>query len=54
MFKKVGDGECTLFWHDRWIGGVSFRVCFNRLFDLAENKSFSVGNMFSLVWEEGG
>jgi len=51
--KKVGDGADTLFWHDRWISGVPFRVRFRCLFDLADNKSIAVGNMFSLGWEDG-
>ena len=35
---RVGDGEATLFWHDRWCGDVAFRERFSRLFDLAVNK----------------
>jgi hypothetical protein len=50
----VGSGVNTLFWYDRWIGGVPLCACFRRLFDLAENKSISVEKMFSLGWEDGG
>jgi len=30
--RKVGDGEDTYFWHDRYLGGVPFCVWFRRLF----------------------
>jgi hypothetical protein len=33
--RMVGDGADTLFWHDPWLGGVSFRVRFSRHFELA-------------------
>lgn len=31
----VGDGESTLFWSDVWVGEVSLRVKFPRLFDFS-------------------
>ncbi|XP_039683864.1 uncharacterized protein [Medicago truncatula] len=37
--RRVGDGESTLFWHDRWCGEVPFRERFGRLYGLALNKS---------------
>ena len=33
---------------DRWIGGTPLSVRFRRLFDLAENKSITVANLFSM------
>ncbi|KAK2457253.1 hypothetical protein QL285_004548 [Trifolium repens] len=52
--KKVGDGSDTYFWFDPWLGGVPLCERFGRLFDLAENKSSTVAEMFSLGWEVGG
>ena len=54
MLRKVGDGGNTLFWSHRWCGGSPFSVRFRRLFDLAENKTISVAEMFSLGVEQGG
>jgi hypothetical protein len=51
--RKVGDGVDT-FWYDRWLGVVPLSVCYHRLFDLAENKSITVANLFSLGLEHGG
>jgi hypothetical protein len=36
------------------LGGVPLCERFGRLFDLAKNKSSTVAEMFSLVWEAGG
>jgi hypothetical protein len=52
--RKVGDGSDTLFWTDPWLGGVPLCERFRRLFDLAENKSCTVAEMFSAGWEVGG
>ena len=41
VVQRVGDGESTLFWHDRWCGAVALRDRFSRLFDLALNKSIT-------------
>jgi len=51
--RKVGDGVDTLFWYDRWLGAVPLCVHFRRLFDLAENKSITVANLFSLGLKRG-
>jgi len=53
VVRKVGNGADTYFWYDRWLDGVPFCVQFNRLCELAENKSSSVASMFSLGLEEG-
>jgi len=37
-----------------WLGGTPLCVQFMRLFDLVENKSSTVADMFSLRWGEGG
>jgi len=52
--RRVGDGADTLFKHDRLIGGVPLCVCFRRLFNLAENKSITVADFFSLGLQQGG
>jgi len=51
---RVGDGAETLFWSHRWIGGIPLSVWFRRMFDLAENKTITVANLFSLgLGQEG-
>lgn len=50
----VGNGKLTLFWSDVWVGGVSFRDRFNRLFDLSVFKGVSVFDMCQLGWGEEG
>ncbi|CAJ2644200.1 unnamed protein product [Trifolium pratense] len=52
--RQVGDGSDTFFWTDPWVDGISMRERFGRLFDLAENKSASVAEMFMRGWEAGG
>ncbi|XP_039686992.1 uncharacterized protein [Medicago truncatula] len=54
VVRRVGDGEGTLFWHDRWCGDVPFPIRFSRLFGLALNKSITVKDMFSLGWGTTG
>ncbi|AES74854.1 hypothetical protein MTR_6g013950 [Medicago truncatula] len=54
VLRKVGDGADTLFWLNRWLGDAPFSEWFSRLFALAENKTISVANMFSLGLEQGG
>jgi len=52
--RRVGNGRTTLFWSDVWCGRVSFRVRFNRLFELSVFKGESVLAMSQLGWGEGG
>ncbi|CAJ2670838.1 unnamed protein product [Trifolium pratense] len=52
--RKVGDGSDTFFWTDPWVDGISLRERFGRLFDLAENKSALVAEMFMQGWGIGG
>jgi hypothetical protein len=54
LTKKVGGGSGTFFWTDPWLGGVLLCERFVRLFDLAENKSSTVAEMFHSGWEGGG
>jgi hypothetical protein len=42
------------FWTDPWLGGVPLFKRFRRLFDLAENKSSIVADIFSSGREVGG
>jgi hypothetical protein len=50
----VGDGSDTYFWTDPWVEGIRLCERFERLFDLAETKSHSVAEMFSLGWGRWG
>jgi hypothetical protein len=43
----------TFFWIYPWVGGPPLSVRFRRLFNLAENKSSTVADIFSLGWVEG-
>ena len=52
VLRRVGDGIETSFWYDRWIGEGPRCECFRRLFDLTENKSMSVANLFSVDSEQ--
>jgi hypothetical protein len=52
--KKGGDGSDTFFWTDPWLGGAMLCERFRRLFDLTENKSSTVADLFSSGWEVGG
>ncbi|CAJ2673056.1 unnamed protein product [Trifolium pratense] len=54
VLRQVGDGSDTFFWTDPWVDGISLRERFGRLFDLAENKSVLVAEMFLRGWEAGG
>ena len=47
----VGDGKNTLFWFEVWVGGVSFKNRFPRLFELALFKDASVFDMHLLGWD---
>ncbi|GKV14191.1 hypothetical protein SLEP1_g25095 [Rubroshorea leprosula] len=51
MVKTMGEGNDTLFWHEKWCGDMSFKEKFNRLFRLAENKDVLVKNMGE--WRDG-
>ena len=48
--RFVGDGKNTLFWTDVWLGGMSFRDRFTRLFELSLLKRESISGMHALGW----
>ena len=48
--RFVGDGKNTLFWTDVWLGGMSFRDRFTRLFELSLLKGESISGMHALGW----
>lgn len=52
--RVVGDWRDTLFSHDTWLGDVSLRVKFSRLFDLAVEKESSVEDMWRRGWDGDG
>ena len=51
--KNLGDGGDTLFWEDRWVGGIRLRERFPRLFQLDRHKEARVvdrGRWCEGVW----
>ena len=52
--RLVGNGKKIFFWSDVWVGGVSFRERFSRLFDLAVDKWVFVFDMCQLGLGENG
>jgi len=53
VLRRIGDGTEMSFLYDRWIREVPLYEHFRRLFDLTENKSLSVENLFSVDSEQG-
>ena len=52
--RVVGDGSHTLFWHDNWVGEITLRNTFPRLFDLVMNQESLVDEMSRIGWVDGG
>jgi len=52
--RVVGDGKQTYFWSDVWVGGVSFKDRFSRLFELAVDKWVFVFDLCQLGWGVNG
>jgi len=52
--RSVGNGKQIVFWSDVWIGGMSFRERFSRLYDLSLLKDKSVFDMCQLGWGDEG
>ncbi|GAU46642.1 hypothetical protein TSUD_246690 [Trifolium subterraneum] len=52
--RRVGNDRDTLFWLDPWLEECPLQRSFCRLYDLAENKSVSVADMFEAGWGIGG
>jgi len=48
--RVIGSGKNTLFWLEVWVGEVSLRDRFPRLFDLSLFKDLSVFDMCQLGW----
>ncbi|XP_019418405.1 PREDICTED: uncharacterized protein LOC109329188 [Lupinus angustifolius] len=44
IWKEIGTGLQTLFWHDTWVGNQSLKMVFPRLFRLAINQQAWVGD----------
>jgi len=54
VVRRVGDGAETLFWYDRWLGEGPLCERYRRLFELTENKTMSVADLFSVESERWG
>ncbi|GAU41975.1 hypothetical protein TSUD_306810 [Trifolium subterraneum] len=54
VVKRLGDGEKTLFWKDKWVDGISLKSQFGRLFDLSLDREVTVADMCRRGWEVGG
>ncbi|XP_024634416.1 uncharacterized protein [Medicago truncatula] len=52
--RSLGDGKDTKFWSDVWVGEVSLRARFYRLFELSLLKDESVAVMKELGWGVDG
>ena len=52
--RSVGNGKNIYFWSDVWVGGVSFKERFSRLFELSVDKRVSVFDLCHLGWGENG
>lgn len=52
--RVVGDGKQTYFWSNVWLGGVSLKDRFRRLFEVAVDKWVSVFDLCQLGWGENG
>ncbi|RHN65973.1 putative RNA-directed DNA polymerase [Medicago truncatula] len=50
----LGDGTNVLFWTDIWLGELSLRDRFSRLYELSLFKGESVATMKALGWDEAG
>jgi len=46
--RSVGNGKNIYFWSDVWVGGVSFKERFSRLFELSVDKWVLVFDLFHL------
>lgn len=52
--RRIQDESFTLLLIDHLFDGISLKVRFSRLFDLAENKRETVAEMTKLGWWENG
>jgi hypothetical protein len=44
-FLKVGNGECTRFWEDTWLGDKPLAQQYPSLFSIAQCKQVTVANV---------
>lgn len=49
MVRRVGNGESTSFWKDIWVGAISLKSAFPRLYALYTQKDAFAGD----IWEIG-
>ena len=52
--RSLSDGTKALFWTDVWVGELSLRDRFSRLYELSLLKGETVAAMRALGWEEEG
>jgi len=52
--RVVGDGRDAFFWYDTWVGDVSLRLKYPRLFDLTMDKECKVADMRRMGWTVEG
>ncbi|XP_071713042.1 uncharacterized protein [Rutidosis leptorrhynchoides] len=48
LVKSVGNGRCTSFWEDDWLGGNKLRLLFPRLYRLEQNQDACVADRILL------
>ena len=51
MIRKVGQGDATRFWKDRWCGGNLLKDTFSRLYRLSSQKNYTIQQLG--VWDNG-
>ncbi|GJW28380.1 hypothetical protein Tco_0045255 [Tanacetum coccineum] len=49
MRLKVGNGNNTSFWYDKWIGDSSLQIMFPRIFALENNKQVVVSDKLAAI-----
>jgi hypothetical protein len=51
--RKIGNGVTTSFWLENWIGGVTLRDKFPRLFSLSNQKEATISEVVGLGFDRG-
>ena len=49
----VGDGSCTLFWHDRWVGDTSLKMLYPQLYVCSYDNEAYISDLLGHQ-EDGG
>jgi len=52
--RIMGDGRDALFWHDIWVGEIPLKIKFPCLYELAEDKEWSVAEASRVLGPDGG